>query len=62
MSVTITETAPTKYPARCSKCGTAFTYELSDLVRRFVVSGEYVPCPSCGEDFHHPDQRMKRRG
>lgn len=41
------------FKATCHRCGCRFTYELSDLNRRFGVGVEEVLCPTCGESVSH---------
>lgn len=57
--ITIVRQPPKTFDATCRKCGTVFTYELSD-VRHFygIAYGDGVNCPTCGEKCAHRDQRL----
>lgn len=53
MAIKITKKAPKAYSADCTRCGCSFTYELADVHKNYVLGGEYVSCPSCGDGVQH---------
>lgn len=56
MTKRILEEGSTTFHARCTECGTHFSYELEDVGHNYMLGGDWVSCPKCHRGCRHYGQ------
>lgn len=57
MATRIIKNAPKRYRATCRRCGTRFSYELTDVTRMQTDDYTFCPCCGCGVDHDARDSK-----